>query len=179
MTNNKFIIYFETKRFCLLKSHRCRYSWTRIERFSKKLSNFYRARSKIKVYRISRFSRSSLDSNTECAARKRVICVIDRCLRFAFSDLAKQLFTKPPCHDLFAERSSFIRILSNRLAIFVVPTGIAQTSQGIDLAKRICTRFRVSCVKKEKEKKNPNIFFYLIYKLSQSFSDKSQTRKVL
>lgn len=33
----------------------------------------------------------------------------------------------PPCHDLFAERPSFIRILSNRLAIFVVPTDIAQT----------------------------------------------------
>lgn len=34
----------------------------------------------------------------------------------------------PLCHDLFAERSSFIRILSNRLAIFVVPADIAQTS---------------------------------------------------
>lgn len=138
MTNNKFIIYFET---ILLKSHRCRYSWIRIERFSKELSNFYRARSKIKVYRISRFSRSSLDSNTECAARKRVICVIDRCLRFAFSDLAKQLFTK--CHHAticLRRDHRFIRILSNRLAIFVVPAGIAQTSQGIDLAKRICTR---------------------------------------
>lgn len=71
----------------------------------------------------------------------------------------------PPCHDLFAERPSFIRILSNRLAIFVVPTDIAQTSLLSDQAN-LSTRClnENSEDERRKKKKNSNISFHLVTK---------------
>lgn len=79
----------------------------------------------------------------------------------------------PPCHDLFAERPSFIRILSNRLAIFVVPTDIAQTSLLSDQAN-LSTRClnENSDWKKKKKKKKFEYFLSSCHKSFQSFSIK-------
>lgn len=83
----------------------------------------------------------------------------------------------PPCHDLFAERPSFIRILSNRLAIFVVPTDIAQTlllSDQANLSTR-CLNENSEDERRKKKKKIRIFPFILSQKLSKLL-DKNQTR---
>lgn len=83
----------------------------------------------------------------------------------------------PPCHDLFAERPSFIRILSNRLAIFVVPTDIAQTSLLSDQAN-LSTRClnENSEDERRKKKKKIRIFPFILSQKLSKLLDKNQTR---